>query len=440
MPHWTTIGPSRRQLVAGVGLTTAGLALGRMSHAAEPSPIPLEMRLHAAEAALGESRPSSPTWELDAPLPKLIQGDIVDLGVRNELPVPVVLTWRGAPWAASIEPLLAQPPLTPGQSVRMRVPLAHAGTVLCDMHLLGDTGQRPLPAIGFGVAERTPPTVDGDHLLTITEWRVRPDGTLVAPGQEAGDAAAQFTVNGKPALDIPTVAGARLRLRFVNACQRSLVAIRLDDHQPVVMALDGQPAAPFRARDGQLLLAPGTRLDTFVDMLGKPGMTSTIWLHDGTSPRPVGRLVYRKDDPIRRPPLGEPKPLPDNGLPQRLALGQARRVDLPIETAPSADWQLPSAQIGKVAPVFRARRGDTVVLSLINRAAAPATFHLHGHPFRWLSPLDDAWKPFWLDTLLLPPGQTLRIAFLAEHPGSWMLEAIGTNWSGRRLVRWYAVD
>lgn len=398
------------------------------------------MRLRTAEVALLEGLPSSPAWELDAPLPKLVQGDIIDLGLRNDLPVPVALTWRGAPWAAAIEPLLVQPPLAPGQIARLRVPLTHAGTALCDTHLLGDAGPRPLPAVGLAVTERTPPLVDGDHLLTITEWRVRTDGALIAPGQDAGDAASVFTVNGKPTLDIPTVAGARLRLRFVNACQRSLVAIRIDDHQPVVLALDGQPAAPFRARDGQLLLAPGTRLDACVDMVGKPGSTSTIWLHDGTGPRPLGRLAYGKDDPMRRPPPGEPKPLPDNGLPQRLALGLAKRIDLPIETVASADWQLPTERIGKAAPAFRVRRGDTVVLSLINRAAGPATFHLHGHAFRWLSPLDDAWKPFWLDTLLLPVGQTLRIAFEAEHPGSWMLEAIGTDWSSRRLVRWYAVD
>ena len=50
-------------------------------------------------------------------------------------------------------------------------------------------------------------------------------------------------------------------------------------------------------------------------------------------------------------------------------------------------------------------------------------FHLHGHHFRLLDRLDDGWKPFWLDTLAIEPGQTQRIAFAAEHAGRWLIES-----------------
>ena len=56
-----------------------------------------------------------------------------------------------------------------------------------------------------------------------------------------------------------------------------------------------------------------------------------------------------------------------------------------------------------------------MVLALTNRAAVATVFHLHGHHFRLLDRLDDGWKPFWLDTLAIEPGQTQRIAFAAEH-------------------------
>jgi FtsP/CotA-like multicopper oxidase with cupredoxin domain len=77
---------------------------------------------------------------------------------------------------------------------------------------------------------------------------------------------------------------------------------------------------------------------------------------------------------------------------------------------------------------------------LINHAPTPVTFHLHGHPMRWLDRLDDGWKPFWLDTVLLQGGQTIRTAFLAEHSGAWLMEAMGTDWSSPRLARWYVVN
>ena len=48
---------------------------------------------------------------------------------------------------------------------------------------------------------------------------------------------------------------------------------------------------------------------------------------------------------------------------------------------------------------------------------------------------DDGWKPFWLDTLAIEPGQTQRIAFAAEYAGCWLLESVATDWAAPRLVR-----
>jgi FtsP/CotA-like multicopper oxidase with cupredoxin domain len=91
-------------------------------------------------------------------------------------------------------------------------------------------------------------------------------------------------------------------------------------------------------------------------------------------------------------------------------------------------------------PAFRARAGRTVVLALVNRAAVTTVFHLHGHHFRLLDRLDDGWKPFWLDTLAIEPGQTQRIAFAAEYAGRYPIESTATDWAAPRLVRWYAVE
>ena len=60
--------------------------------------------------------------------------------------------------------------------------------------------------------------------------------------------------------------------------------------------------------------------------------------------------------------------------------------------------------------------------------------------FRLLDRLDDGWKPFWLDTLAIEPGQTQRIAFRAEYPGRYLIESVATEWAAPRLVRRYAVE
>jgi FtsP/CotA-like multicopper oxidase with cupredoxin domain len=205
------------------------------------------------------------------------------------------------------------------------------------------------------------------------------------------------------------------------------------------MALDGQPAEPFLARGGALVLAPGARVDAFIDTSAPAGSVSSILLHDGKEARPIARLVTSKEPPVREAALPAAPPLPSNGLPSRLDLKNALRFDLSLGRT-EADWVTPANFAASAAPAFRARAGRTVVLALTNSADMPTVFHLHGHHFRLLDRLDDGWKPFWLDTLAIEPGQTQRIAFAAESAGRWLLETMATDWAAPRLVRWYSVE
>jgi len=438
------VSPSRRDVLAGFGSLAGASVLSWRGAAGAATSAAIALRLAPAEAALRGPAERSPVWDFVGPaLPRLTEGDVADVTVTNDLPVPVVLTWRGCGGGPEAEPLLAREPLPPGRSSTIPLQFHQSGTALCDARLLGDGQPGVLPACGLVVGERRPPAVDADHLVAVADWRIRPDGTLAAPGTPATDATTVFTANGTTALDVPVQRHARLRFRFINCCHRTAIALKLENHDVRVVAIDGRPAAPFVARDGQLMLAPGTRIDALVDATGQPGTTASLWLHDGISPRPLGRLLYAAGDPLRPAALPPPSPLADDGQPQHLALASAQRVELDVNAEPGSGvtgWQRPAAFVRSNAPAFRARRGRTVVLALTNHAATPVTFHLHGHHVRWLDRLDDGWKPFWLDTLLLPAGQSIRVAFLAEHTGAWLLEAMGTDWAAPRLVHWYAVD
>ena len=359
--------------------------------------------------------------------------------LENDLPVPVVLNWHGIDGAPAAEPLTARPPLASGAKDSFAMPLRHAGTFLCDLRLLGDGQARPLPARALVVGESEPVMVDRDEVVLIEDWRLRPDGSAIAPGIDAKDTMPLFTVNGRASLDITARANERLRLRFINGCQRNVIALKIEDHDVRVMAIDSQPSEPFLARNGQLVLAPGTRIDAFVDAVRPPGSTSSILLHDGTEPRPIARLVYSSDAPIRDAPLPAAAALPSNGLPAQLDLKNALRIDLTLGGA-QTDWVTPATFAATSAPAFRAKPGRTVVLALTNRAEIPTVFHLHGHHFRLLDRLDDGWKPFWLDTLAIEAGQTQRIAFAAEYVGRWLIESMATDWAAPRLVRWYSVE
>lgn len=80
------------------------------------------------------------------------------------------------------------------------------------------------------------------------------------------------------------------------------------------------------------------------------------------------------------------------------------------------------------------------MLALKNPSPTTTVVYLHGHHFRLLDKLDDGWKPYWLDTLAIEPGQTQRIAFAATSPGRWLIESVMADWAAPRMVRWYAVE
>ena len=430
--------PSRRALLAGLGgiALTSGL---RLPASAQAGPT-LALRARPGTLALGAGLPPSQVRTLEAANTgalRFAKGDLT-VTLSNELPAPIILNWLGIDGAQAAAPLTVQAPVPPNGRASFVLPLRQPGTFLASAQLIGEAAVRPIAGRVLIVEDSPPIAVDRDEVLLIEEWRLRPDGSAVAPGNNPEGATAAFTVNGRPSLDITAKVNERLRLRFVNGCARSPVGIRIENHDVRVMAIDGAPAEPFTARDGQIVLAPGSRIDTFIDATRAPGTISSIILHDGTAPRTIARLVMSNDAPLRAAPLPQAAAFPPGNLPARLNLQGALRSDLSLD--PKAQWTTPGDVNASTAPAYRVKRGRTVVMAITNPAAAPIVFRLNGHHFRLLDRLDDGWKPFWLDTLMIDKGQTQRIAFAAEHAGQWLMEATALNWAAPKLLRSYAVE
>jgi FtsP/CotA-like multicopper oxidase with cupredoxin domain len=425
----------RREFLAGLG--AVAFVPARLRTAAAEAPQPWLLEAKAATISLRPG-PATPVWSLQSPNQALRfkRGSQLEVILQNQLPVPVMLDWRGLDGAPAAEPLTSLPPLAPGAKASFAILLRHAGTFFCGLRLLGDGAELPARPLAFVVAENEPISVDRDEVFLVEDWRLRADGTAIAPGIDPKDAVALLTVNGHINPDIAVRSNERLRFRFVNGCQHQVIAIKIEDQDVTVMALDGAPAEPFLARNGALVLAPGGRADAFIDASAAPGAAVQILLHDGSAARPIARLVTSTEPPVRPARLPTAPALPSDGLPAQLDLRSALRVDLVLA---GPEWANPAHFAISAAPAFQAKAGRIVVLALANRADRTAVFHLHGHHFRLLDRLDDGWKPFWLDTLAVEPGQTQHIAFAAENAGRWLLESVGTDWTAPRLVRWYGV-
>jgi FtsP/CotA-like multicopper oxidase with cupredoxin domain len=392
---------SRRHVLLGSGCAFAAVAT--RAHAAIAQDVAV---LNATNAGFDGAVPG--------PVIRARRGDEVKVRLVNALDEPTALHWHGVrvPNAMDGGVPLTAPPVAPGVSFDYRFRVPDAGTFWYRAALRAQQENGLYGALI--VAEPASPPVDQDHPLIFGDRRSSRDGTR------------RFTLNGAAALDISVRPNERLRLRFVNASVTQVMNARIENHRVVVMALDGEPAEPFASRDGRITLGPGNRADVFVDATLAPGSVAPITFTQDGGEAPSVRILYG-ETPARSAPLGDPAPLPANPLPARMNFSHAQRVTLPIESSNAASL------VGM--PLFSAERGRTVVMALDNRDTAEHVVHLHGHHFRLLDRLDDGWKPYWLDTVVVERRQTARIAFVADNPGRWLIEqhaldgpAAGVSW------------
>lgn len=433
-----------RRAFIGSALSTAAVFAAPhpgIPRAAAQQAATLGLKVIPRDIRLSPELPPTPIWSLVSDQPdaalRFVRGDELSVLVSNEAGTPIALNWLGLSGAQTLEPLTGATTIPRGGQGKIVAPLRQAGTFLIDPRLLGDDAERPFSTAAMVIEGAKLSGAERDELLLIEDWRIAANGQAISPGRSAEGTSTAFTVNGLPPRDINLEQNERLRLRIVNGCQRAAIGLRIENHDVRVMAIDSQPAEPFIARDGQLVLAPGSRIDALIDATNAPGTSSAIVMHDGTGPRTIGRLVTTREPPQRPAPLPPAASLSVAHLPAQLDLRNAQRIDLQLDA--KTPWTMPVNFSAAAPPVAQVKRGRVVVMAITNPTAAPLSFRLHGHHFRLLDKLDDGWKPFWLDTLMLDKGQTQRIAFLAEHAGQWLIESAGTQWSSLRTVRFYSV-
>ena len=339
---------------------------------------------------------------------RISRGEELRVRLVNEFTEPTAIHWHGVRLVNAMDgaPPLTQATVEPGRSFDIRFTAPDAGTFWY---------------------HASPPGHDLYGVLIVAETKpvdVDQDVTLIFAGRAGPGSMAPLNVNGAPNLAITARTNERLRLRFLNASVGQVLDLHIRGLRSFVMAIDGQPAEPFAARDGRLSLGPGNRIDVFVDCTLAAGATAPITVEGATAP--IATILCQKGAAARTTVRPDPPPLPANPLPERMDFAAAFRSDQTVSRA----------AVRSDSPIFSVKRGRTVVLKLSNPTSQNAYIHLHGHSFRLLDARDDGWKPFWLDTLPLPPQSDARIAFVADNPGKWLIEGLTTK-SGTEA--WFAV-
>jgi FtsP/CotA-like multicopper oxidase with cupredoxin domain len=425
--------PTRRSVLGGVSAMLVALTAKPASAETTPAGPPDAIRLLRAVPGKAKIYPeaaeAADIWAFDgglpAPILRVRLGETFKLRLTNETPSPLALHWHGLRGPNAMDGVagLTQPPIPPGGQFDYSFAPPDAGTFLVRPLVPGRAGEaagRGLSAL-LVVEEREPPKLDGDYALVVRDWRVTPAGTLEPFGQTesaayAGRLGNRIDVAGFPAPNrLELAPGARIRLRLANAANARIMRIRFDNLKAYVAAIDGQPTETFEPLRATLPFAPGSRYDLFIDA-PEPGAKGTITALIGAGVA-LAEISTKAGTAATTAPLVALRP--NTLLPAEIRLQNAVRKDVVIEGGATrgpngepvfngdlrAIWRVNGAPgSAEAPPLLKASRGVPVVLV-----------------FRLLHGLDDGWEPYWLDTFQVPEGKTLRIAFMADNPGKWML-------------------
>jgi FtsP/CotA-like multicopper oxidase with cupredoxin domain len=303
--------------------------------------------------------------------------------------------------------------------------------------------------------------IDRDVIWVLSDWRLtesavmREDFGSRHDIMHNGRVGNTVTINGRVPGDFSVRKGERIRLRLINTANARIFGLDFSSHEPVVIALDGQPVEPHAPEGGLVVLGPAMRADLIIDMTAEAGSRISVndRFYKGLEYRLVD-LVY-DGKPLRDSAPDWPVALPPNPLPEP-DLEAAVRHEVTFnggmmgnmvmqemggsmgDASPGGMGGMGSMMgmmhsgkiwfINGVAaeghvmdPMLTLARDKSHVIAMTNATAWHHPMHLHGHSFRVISREGrPTARREWQDTVLVAPRERVEIAFVADNPGDWM--------------------
>jgi FtsP/CotA-like multicopper oxidase with cupredoxin domain len=451
--------PTRR-IVLGGGLAAALWRLGARARADAPAPAAEGiLNFEAAPSRLQlfppPAEPATAYAYADAipgPLIRLRQGQELRLKLTNKLAEPTTLSFPGLRAANATAGIggLTQERLKPDASAEIRLIPPDSGFNLY-LPRAGSTDASQQGRGLFGpiiVDEPKAPDVDLDAAVVLSDWNVDASGRIkddfADPAIGRGSrrkGGVIFANNGAAPLTLKSRPGARVRLRLGSAATARLATIAISGAKIHIAAVDGQPSEPFEPLANQFPMGPGARFELMFDMPRNPGADVRLDLRGdaGAADQPFVAIVSEGEPMDAR--SESPRLAANPRLPAEIALESARRCDFAISGGGPAPFAINGATFVDWAPkpAYVIPRSQPTVFSLANKTAVVQAIRLWGHVARLLHSMDDGWEPYWRDTILIQPGRSAHVAFVAENPGKWPLESAIPEHRAAGAGTWFQV-
>jgi FtsP/CotA-like multicopper oxidase with cupredoxin domain len=388
--------------------------------------------------------------------------------LENKIDEPSLIHWHGLtpPWQQDGVPGISGPPIPPGASADYDFPLRFGGTFWMHSHqgfqeqlLMAspliirdqrDRADQQEVIIMLGDFSFTPPEqifaeLKKGSMASMAGTSSAPasgdmKGMRMGPGMKM-DAAAKpdlndvtydaFLANDRTLGDPDVVKvepGGRVLLRVINSSSMSAFHVDLGALDGELIAVDGFRTAPVRGR--RFPIAVAQRLDIRLAIPRAAAAHPVLALLEGDNKR-TGIILRAADAPIARIPdmskMASPALTLD--LESRLRAleplkpRKANRVHTLNLTGEMAGyrWSLNNVAWSKDVPPLALAQGERVELVFVNQTRMPHPMHLHGHEFQVVEIDGKRFAGAVRDTVLVPPGRRVVVAFDANNPGLWAL-------------------
>jgi FtsP/CotA-like multicopper oxidase with cupredoxin domain len=441
---------------------------------------PNELVLNASERPLllpGQEKPVAAWIYGETPFPvfRARVGETVKARLVNGLREHTTIHWHGLriPNAMDGVPYVTQTPVLPGEDFLYEFALPDPGLFFFHPHC--NTAEQ----FGRGLAgvllvdDETDSGFDDDILCALRDWRVDGEGgflpfiTTDGAGR-AGSFGDLRTTNLciAPEMDVP--AGADIRLRIVNLDPTRNGEIGLSGADAAVISIDGNAVEPFPFSSWRL--GPAMRLEL---RLRTPSDGGVVRLFDYFAAEPVLLAAFTARGPNRRTVDFQPNALSAVRFPEPdlsnatlhelelsasaiatqyadiapIVLPDGRTINLldSLCTSSQTLWAIDGrtwpeqGHENAPPPILRFAQGETAYIEFFNSSRFPHPMHLHGHTFKVLSASELERPVHWADTVLVMPDERVRIAFVADNPGNWMLHCHIIEHQETGMMAWFEV-
>ena len=363
-------------------------------------------------------------------------GETVRVKFTNKLPQPSTIHWHGVRVPNDMDgvPTAMRPAIKPGESFVYEFTPKDAGTFWFHPHIRSsEQVERGL----FGVLiveDVAPPAYSRDLVWVIDDWLIGENGQIVPNFNTRHDLAHdgrwgnRVTINGRENESLMIRPGERIRLRIVNVANGRIFALNFGSLVAKIIAVDGLYArTPVNASGFEV--APGNRID--VDLTAPSVSYAAVAIEDRFLPN---RLRHLADVRIEGEPMQTPNFVPRSHtkVPDWKA-GNETRVDSELLLDARAggpmglEWTIngvafkghenATSHVG--IPLVQDRFNH---LRFTNKSARLHPIHLHGMFFRVLTRNGSVVEePFFRDTVLVHPRETVDVGLVPLDEGNWML-------------------